>query len=213
MPSPPARRRAVGLLPIIILASGAVIAAQLATYGHPAAQQPRRSSDAVAAIDHSAKPGRPRQGTPTATAPTVPPTTSTTSTTSPPPPPGTTAAAPAQPAAATTTTTAPPPPAETPAVQPSPSNGVPPAGQATAWGCSAALSYLSAYAYPGFTFECPGDALGREAMTCADEPGICPNELLITIADACPAAYMNEASNSWVLMGKSTAPIDPYGTC
>jgi hypothetical protein len=86
-------------------------------------------------------------------------------------------------------------------------------GQATASGCDAALTYLTAYAYPGFTFECPGDALGRQAMTCDNEPGVCPNELLIAIADACPAAYMNEASNSWVLMGQSTAPIDPYGTC
>jgi hypothetical protein len=94
-----------------------------------------------------------------------------------------------------------------------PASGVPPAGQATAWGCAAALAYLTAYAHPGFTLECPGDAQGRQAMTCYDEPGICTNELLIAIADPCPAAYMNEASNSWVLLGQSTAPIDPYGTC
>jgi hypothetical protein len=98
-------------------------------------------------------------------------------------------------------------------VLPSPPNGVPPEGQATAWGCPAALAYLSAYAYPGFTLECPGSALGRQAMTCDNEPGVCPGELVIAIADACPAAYMNEASNSWVLMGHSTAPIDPYGAC
>jgi hypothetical protein len=24
---------------------------------------------------------------------------------------------------------------------------------------------------------------------------------------------MNEASNSWALMGESDAPIDPYGSC
>jgi hypothetical protein len=96
---------------------------------------------------------------------------------------------------------------------PSPSSAVPPAGQATASGCPAALAYLSAYAYPGFTLECPAEADGRQAMTCYDEPGVCPGELLIAIADACPAAYMNEASNSWVLMGRSTEPIDPYGTC
>jgi hypothetical protein len=81
------------------------------------------------------------------------------------------------------------------------------------WGCAAALTYLSSYAYPGFTFECPGYALGREGMTCLNEAGICPGEAVIAIADACPAAYMNEASNSWVLEGKSTAPIDPFGTC
>jgi hypothetical protein len=90
---------------------------------------------------------------------------------------------------------------------------VPPAGQATAWGCAAADAYLAAYAYPGFTFECPGNALGREAMTCTNDPGVCSGELLIAIAEPCPAAYMNEASNSWVLMGRSTAPIDPFGTC
>jgi hypothetical protein len=36
---------------------------------------------------------------------------------------------------------------------------------------------------------------------------------VIAIADACPAAYMNEASNSWVLTGRSRAPIDPFGWC
>lgn len=50
-------------------------------------------------------------------------------------------------------------------------------------------------------------------MTCANEAGVCPNEAIIAIADACPAAYMNEASNSWSLLGLSSAPIDPYGSC
>jgi hypothetical protein len=50
-------------------------------------------------------------------------------------------------------------------------------------------------------------------MTCINEPGVCANEDLIAIADPCPAAYMNEASNSWVLTGASDAPIDPYGAC
>jgi hypothetical protein len=86
-------------------------------------------------------------------------------------------------------------------------------GTATAYGCAAALTYLAAYSAPGFTFECPGSALGHEAMTCIDQPGVCDNEHLIAIADACPAAYMNEASNSWVLTGSSDAPIDPYGGC
>jgi hypothetical protein len=44
---------------------------------------------------------------------------------------------------------------------------------------------------------------------------------MIVIADPCPAAYMNEAHNSWVLLhdtsgtaipGGSTA-IDPFGHC
>jgi hypothetical protein len=55
--------------------------------------------------------------------------------------------------------------------------------------------------------------MGREAMTCKNEPGICPDQLVIAIADPCPAAYMNEASNSWVLMGASAASLDPYGAC
>jgi hypothetical protein len=36
---------------------------------------------------------------------------------------------------------------------------------------------------------------------------------IIVIADPCPNAYMNEASNSWVMTGASDAPIDPYGAC
>lgn len=50
-------------------------------------------------------------------------------------------------------------------------------------------------------------------MTCLNEAAVCPNEELIAIADACPAVYMNEASNSWVVEGLSSAPIDPYGSC
>jgi hypothetical protein len=50
-------------------------------------------------------------------------------------------------------------------------------------------------------------------MTCVDVPGICAGTKLIAIAVACPAAYMNEASNSWVLTGRSSRPIDPYGAC
>jgi len=90
---------------------------------------------------------------------------------------------------------------------------VPPLGHATTWGCAAALTYLRAYAAPGFAVECPGIGEGRQAMTCINEPGICTNAQVIAIADACPAAYMNEASNSWVLTGQSVAPLDPYGSC
>jgi hypothetical protein len=140
--------------------------------------------------------------TPLSTTTTSTTTTSTTTTTQPPPPP-----APAPPP--------PPPPPPPPAAAPAPASGgpVPPVGHATAWGCAAAIAYVTAYAYPGFSVECPGNALGREGMTCKDEPGICTNQLVIAIADPCPVAYMNEASNSWVLMGASSAPLDPYGTC
>jgi hypothetical protein len=163
----------------------------------------------------------------TSTAADIAPATTTTSTvpaSDDVPPPGT--------AVATTTTTttttvppAPPPapaPSPPPAAAPAPAPAPPPApvvpalparGEATASGCSAALAYLAAYSAPGFTFACPGYALGHEAMTCINEPGACPGENLIAIADPCANAYMNEASNSWVLTGQSSAPIDPYGAC
>ena len=81
------------------------------------------------------------------------------------------------------------------------------------YGCGPALAYLQVYAAPGFVFECPGYALGHEAMTCINIAGVCPGEKLIAIADPCQAAYMNEASNSWVLQGLRQGPIDPYGAC
>ncbi|MGH9054635.1 MAG: hypothetical protein ACRDYY_02005, partial [Acidimicrobiales bacterium] len=80
-------------------------------------------------------------------------------------------------------------------------------------GCAAAIAYLSGHAAPGFRFECPGNALGHQAMTCIDVAGVCPGYKLIAIADPCAAAYMNEASNSWVLQGLRSGPIDPYGYC
>jgi hypothetical protein len=138
------------------------------------------------------------------------------------PPPGT-AATTTTTSSTTTTTTAPPAPPAVPVAAPAPPPPPPPApvsppalpsrGAATASGCSAALAYLAAYSAPGFNFACPGYALGHEAMTCMNEPGACPGENLIAIADPCAHAYMNEASNSWVLTGQSSAPIDPYGPC
>lgn len=117
----------------------------------------------------------------------------------------------AQPAPAQVTPPpAPPPPPPPPPAAPA---ALPARGAATAYGCTAALAYLAAYSAPGFSFECPGNALGHQAMTCVNEPGVCDNEHLIAIADPCAAAYMNEASNSWVLTGASSAPIDPYGAC
>ncbi len=85
---------------------------------------------------------------------------------------------------------------------------------ASGWGCQAALAYLAAHAAPGFSFACPGYAFGRQAMTCMNDPPYCAaGEDVIVIADPCPAAYMNEASNSRVFSGLSDAPIDPYGYC
>ncbi len=140
------------------------------------------------------------QAPPPTTTTTVPPTTTTTTT----PPPATTTTVPA-PAPAPAPAPPPPPPA--------PSNVLPAKGAATADGCAAAIAYLTAYSAPGFQFACPGYALGHQAMTCINEAGVCANEDLIAIADPCPAAYMNEASNSWVLTGAADTPIDPYGAC
>ena len=121
---------------------------------------------------------------------TVAPTTTVTTTTPP-----TTTAPP------TTTTAAPPPPPAPPPAAPS------------GYGCAAALAYLQAHAAPGFSFECPGYAQGHQAMTCDNVAGVCPGAKLIAISVPCAAAYMNEASNSWVVTGQSDAPIDPYGYC
>ncbi|HEX4864985.1 MAG TPA: hypothetical protein VFV02_12995 [Acidimicrobiales bacterium] len=117
----------------------------------------------------------------------------------------------------------PPPPVVTPPAAAAPAHVVsitrlastapaPPA-QPAGYGCAAALAYLSAHSAPGFRFECPGYALGHQAMTCLNVPGVCPGYGLITIAVPCAAAYMNEAHNSWVVLGDIAGPIDPYGYC
>lgn len=101
------------------------------------------------------------------------------------------------------------------------STALPPYGHATASGCTAALAYLRAYAAPGFSLECPGDALGHEGMSCYSEAPCAPGQKMIAIADACPAAYMNEAHNSWVLVYEvdgtpvpdGNTSLDPYGEC
>jgi hypothetical protein len=103
----------------------------------------------------------------------------------------------------TVATTPPPAAPEAPVAPPVP----------TTYGCGPALSYLAAHAAPGFRFECPGYALGHQAMTCINVAGVCPGSHLIVIGVPCSAAYMNEASNSWVLEGLRQAPIDPYGYC
>jgi len=90
---------------------------------------------------------------------------------------------------------------------------VTPPSPAHGYGCGPALSYLATHSAPGFHFECPGNALGHQAMTCINVAGVCPGTRLIVINVPCSAAYMNEASNSWVLDGLRSAPIDPYGYC
>jgi hypothetical protein len=89
----------------------------------------------------------------------------------------------------------------------------PPLGYPPSWSCAAALAYLPLHAAPGFAFVCPGYAFGHQAMTCDDIPGVCPGLKVIVIADACQAAYMNEAWNSLVLEGLADGPWDPFGYC
>lgn len=196
--------RAAGLVPILLIAVCAVVDLQLANFGEAAGHRSHPSLSAAAGYHRPSSPSN--AGATSATTTIVPPAT-TTSTTAP------AQAPPSSPATPIVTTTPPAPPPPAPAAPASSPGALPPRGQASVWGCAAALTYLSAYAYPGFTFECPGNALGHEGMTCLNEPGICPGESVIAISDACPAVYMNEASNSWVLEGQSIAPIDPYGAC
>ena len=49
-------------------------------------------------------------------------------------------------------------------------------------------------------------------MTCVNHAPECAGQKIIAIAVPCPAAYMNEANNSWVLTGRSGS-IDPFGYC
>ena len=83
----------------------------------------------------------------------------------PPPPPAVLASTPVAPSAPAPP---PPPPATAtttpPTAPPPPAPALPAYGQATAWGCSAALAYLQAYAAPGFALHRPGYAEGHEAM-------------------------------------------------
>ncbi|HUO47765.1 MAG TPA: hypothetical protein VMU09_02930, partial [Acidimicrobiales bacterium] len=75
-------------------------------------------------------------------------------------------------------------------------------------------AYLAANAAPGFVASCPHDAGGHQATSLCIRLATCvPETAQIWIAEPCPAAYMNEASNSWVLMGVSDAPWDPEGYC
>lgn len=138
-------------------------------------------------------------------------TTTTTTTATPPRPvaPPTTAAPVARPSSTTSTT-------EQQAVQHAiETRSLTPAATdlAGASSCGAAISYLEANSAPGFQFECPGYALGHQAMTCVNVAGVCPGERLIVISTVCSASYMNEAHNSWIIAGYRTGTIDPYGYC
>jgi hypothetical protein len=208
------RTRPLALVSVVLFAVMTMVAAQLVTDGPVTSQPPLRAQRAAlhsqqaalkeAAAAMAATIVRPITPPVPVPAPAPAPTTTTTTTVPPAPAP-----APTPPPA--------PAPAPAPAVAaaPAPTDpGVLPAvGQATAWGCAAALTYLQAYAAKGFTLECPGYAEGREAMTCMNQAGACPGTSVIAIADPCPQAYMNEASNSFVILGLAATPIDPFGAC
>jgi hypothetical protein len=173
------------LTALILAAIGAAILVPLSS--HPGSHTPGPTtvrSEIAHSETNPAKATMPLSTTSTTTAPIIAPTT-----TAPPPPPPTTAPAP-------------PPPARV-AVAAVPSG----------YGCGPAIAYLRVHAAPGFSFECPGWADGHQAMSCDNVPGVCLGTMVIAISTPCPAAYMNEASNSWVLLGKSDAPLDPYGYC
>ena len=117
------------------------------------------------------------------------------------------------PSATATAVRAPTPTTTTEPAPPAPPAATPSAVQPPQSGCDAALAYLRANANPAFTLDCPGNAYGHEAMTCINTAGFCSGSMVIAIADPCPAAYMNEAANSWILYGIRPGPIDPYGSC
>jgi hypothetical protein len=90
---------------------------------------------------------------------------------------------------------------------------VPPADPAPAFttGCADALSFLSSHQAPGFVDTCaPGSALGHSGYTCATVPGRCDGVRIVHIACPAPFVFMNEAHNSWTVIGQGSG-IDPYG--
>jgi hypothetical protein len=120
----------------------------------------------------------------TRTTPAPVPTTTTTTTARPAPPPPVLVAAPAR---------------------------VPLARPAVSTTCADALAYLAAHQAPGFSDVCAdGTALGHLGVTCVNLAGMCEGQRIIRIACPAPYVYMNEAHNSWVLIGARTG-IDPYG--
>ncbi len=84
------------------------------------------------------------------------------------------------------------------------------------YGCAAALAYLAVHAKPGAVSYCPHYALGHSAQTQLTlTKGVASTD--IYIAEPCPNAYRNEASNSWGHWeGKAWIgdyPDDPWGPC
>ena len=57
---------------------------------------------------------------------------------------------------------------------------------------------------PGFAVVCPGNARGREGMTCIDVARICQNQRLISIHRVAPYVVANEFENSRILANAPT---------
>jgi hypothetical protein len=109
------------------------------------------------------------------------------------------------------TTTTPSPPTVPPTVAaPLPTTAPAPA-PAPVGDCATALAYLAAHQAPGFVASCgPGTAFGHYGVACWNAV-YCPNgQKIIHIACPLPFVYMNEAHNSWTLVGAASG-IDPYG--
>jgi hypothetical protein len=198
------RRLGVAFLATLLSVGGTVAMASASTPGAGAAV----SASAV----HPAPPAGPDLAAPPVAKPRPPVTTAPRPRPAPRPPVVKVVAHPAPPVrAAPPPAPAPAPPVRTVAAAVHPVTTTPSVPGADT--CAAALSYLAAHAAPGFHFECPGYALGHQAMTCVNVAGVCPGTKLITISVVCPASYMNEAHNSWIIAGLATGSIDPYGYC
>lgn len=207
------RRRLAVAVAVTVLSGASMVGVAFADSSYPAAQ-------AVAVGSRSGSlSSPPLQAAPTSVTTAremkrLPSPSSTTSVAPPsaaPAPPKAPARPAAPPAAPTIAATTSPPVSKAPVVIPAPRPPAPAVDAADT--CGAALAYLSAHSAPGFRFECPGNALGHQAMTCVNVAGVCPGYKLIAISVVCPASYMNEAHNSWILSGLATGSIDPYGYC
>jgi hypothetical protein len=113
----------------------------------------------------------------------------------------------------TTVPTAPPPTTTATTAAPAPlvATAAPASGPAISGSCAEALAYLAAHQAPGFTDSCgDGSAFGHLGVTCVNQPGMCEGQRYVRIACPAPFVYMNEAHNSWTLIGARSG-IDPYG--
>lgn len=114
--------------------------------------------------------------------------------------------------ATTTSTTATTTPSRPVTAATAPATLLAPARPAVTTDCSVALGYLAAHQAPGFIDYCnDGSAFGHYGYTCWNRAGVCPDGArVIHIACPAPFVYMNEAHNSWTLIGEGSG-IDPFG--